>query len=89
MYTEGIDLEGKRGQISIQRKFKSTQIRIYSFLDKRKPGQDACELWKLPASITDEALFKIAKQVQRHIDGYVGTFLEVHAYYREMQRFQS
>ncbi|MCL2648084.1 MAG: hypothetical protein FWD61_13915 [Phycisphaerales bacterium] len=83
-----IELTGKAGHVAIKRKIEDATIRINSFVHNPKPGQKARRTWKLPATITDDDLLKVAAKVQRRCDGCVGTYLMVLEYFVEMQKFQ-
>jgi len=89
MRTKRIELEGSAGHVAIERQRGSTTMRIDSIVREPLPGgEQAWKTWEVDASINDEALFEIAKEVQRRCAGVRGTNSDIHDYYREMQRFQ-
>ena len=88
MRTTRIELEGSAGHVAIERKRGDTTIRIDSIVRDPKAGEQAWKTWEVEARIDDEALFEIAKDVQRRCDGGRGSNSMVHDYFREMQRFQ-
>jgi len=83
-----IELEGKAGHVAIERRGESAKIRIDSIVRNPERGQQAWQIWELPATITDEEYLKVAEEVQRRCDGRIGTYLEVLEYFVEMQKFQ-
>ena len=87
MRTKRIELEGSAGHVAIERQRGSTTMRIDSIVREPK-NEQAWKTWEVDASINDEALFEIAKEVQRRCAGVRGTNSDIHDYYREMQRFQ-
>jgi len=89
MRTIRIELVGKNGCATIERRTERSRIRIDSFLNDPKRGQTAWKIWEFPANIGDEKLFKYAVKVQRRCDGCIGTYLAVLEYFVEMQRFQA
>ena len=89
MRTKRIELEGSAGHVAIERPRGSTTIRIDSIIREPLPGgEQSWKTWEVDAHINDEALFEIAKEVQRRCAGVRGTNSDIHDYYREMQRFQ-
>ncbi len=87
MRTTRIELEGSAGRVTIERTPGSATIRIDSMIREPK-NEQAWKTWEIEARIDDEALFKIAEEIQRRCDGKTGSNSMVHDYYREMQRFQ-
>jgi hypothetical protein len=88
MKTTRIELEGSAGHVTIERKRGDTKIRIDSVIREPKRTDEVWKTWEVEASIDDEALFKIAVEVQRRSEGKPGSNSMIHDYYREMQRFQ-
>ncbi|MBI1375816.1 MAG: hypothetical protein GC159_24160 [Phycisphaera sp.] len=90
MRTIRIELEGSAGHVAIERTpgcGGDSTIRIDSILREPKKEQ-AWKTWQLPASISDDELFKVAEEVQHRCDGCRGTNSMVHDYFTQMQRFQ-
>jgi len=88
MRTTRIELEGSAGHVTIERKRGDTKIRIDSVIREPKRTDQVWKTWEIDARIDDEALFKIADEVQRRCEGKPGSNSMIHDYYREMQRFQ-
>jgi len=75
------------GHVTIHREHDSPTIRIDSVL--REPGKEqAWMTWDVPATVSNEELFKIAEIVQRRCAGVRGTGSDIHGYFQELQRFQ-
>ena len=86
MKTTRIELEGSAGSVAITR--EQNTIRIDSIIREPKGSEQVWKTWEVEARIDDDALFKIAEEVQRRCDGGRGTNSMVHDVFREMQRFQ-
>ncbi len=91
MRTTRIELDGDAGHLTIERKSGDSHIRIDSVIRDPAPGkgQQAWRTWEVPATISDEDLFKVAIEAQVRTDGCRGTNSMIHDYFREMQRFQA
>ena len=82
-----LKLEEAAGTVTIQRQRGSATIRIDSIL--RNPGKEqAWKTWDVPATVSNDKLFKIAEIVQRRCQGVRGTGSDIHGYFQELQRFQ-
>ena len=86
MRTTRIELEGSAGSVAITR--EQGTIRIDSIVREPKNGEQGWKTWEIEARIDDDALFKIAEEIQRRCAGVRGSNSDVHDYYRELQRFQ-
>ncbi|MCL2641830.1 MAG: hypothetical protein FWD53_13350 [Phycisphaerales bacterium] len=88
MRIKRIEIDGTTGHLAIERQIQNARIRIDSIICNPNPGQQAWQIWDLPAAISDEELFKVATAVQHRTDGCIGTYLMVLEYFVEMQKFQ-
>lgn len=91
MRTRRIELDSTAGHVAIERQPPRNDIlniRIDSILREPKRSQQAIKTWEITTRISDEDLFAIATEVQARTDGYRGSNSDIHAYYRELQRFQ-
>lgn len=87
MRTMRIELEGSAGHVAIQRVRDKNTIRIDSVMREPKKDQ-AWKTWEIEAHLTDEALYKIAEEIQYRCAGVHGSNSDIHDYLRELQRFQ-
>ena len=85
---ERIDLNGAAGHLKIERLRGSDTIRIDSIIRDPKGGEEAWKVLELPATASDEELFKVATEVQQRTDGYAGTDSERLGYFGELLRFK-
>lgn len=86
MRTTRIEIEGDGGRVTIERTGSATvRVEVTNLIPKR--NEHMTRDWTLPVEIDADALFEVATQVQRIVDGHGGTNSMIHDYYRELQRF--